>query len=177
MKEMTIEQKARAYDEALERARKYWESPRTCFDINALTEIFSELKEREEEEIKKDIVAAVETYGDFTQNRKEEIYTWLERQAKENMIEALRLEYEKGKADRLQEQRKEWNEEDERIKKNIKVALLSMDDNLKDFYYAHHTSKEECVTWLERQGKHAIACSEEQMDELENEYLKSIPKY
>ena len=31
--------------------------------------------------------------------------------------------------------------------------------------------------WLEKQGDPHIACSEEQIDELENEYLKSIPKY
>lgn len=41
--------------------------------------------------------------------------------------------------------------EDEKISKNIKIALLSMDDNLKDFYYTHHTSKEECIAWLEKQ--------------------------
>ena len=34
----------------------------------------------EDEKIRKDIVAAVETYGDFTQGRKEEIYAWLKKQ-------------------------------------------------------------------------------------------------
>lgn len=36
--------------------------------------------------IKKDIVAAVETYGDFTQGRKEEIYDWLKRQGENKSI-------------------------------------------------------------------------------------------
>lgn len=39
-----------------------------------------DLKESEDEKIRKDIVAAVETYGDFTQGRKEEIYAWLKNQ-------------------------------------------------------------------------------------------------
>lgn len=45
-----------------------------------LEELFPELKESEDEKIRKDIVAAVETHGDFTQGRKEEIYAWLEKQ-------------------------------------------------------------------------------------------------
>ena len=53
--------------------------------IDDLENAFPELKENkgsEDENIRKDIVAAVETYGDFTQGRKEEIYTWLENQDK-----------------------------------------------------------------------------------------------
>ena len=53
--------------------------------IEDLENAFPELKESKESEdknIRKDIVAAVETYGDFTQGRKEEIYTWLEKQDK-----------------------------------------------------------------------------------------------
>lgn len=62
---------------------------------------------------------------------------WLEKQSKENMIEALRLEYEKGKADALQEQRKEWNKEDEKIR----GAII---DHLKDYNLT------EWADWLEK---------------------------
>ena len=119
-------------------------------------------KESEDERTRKEIISLVlKVMGREKDNLNDENYDkmldWLEKQSKENMIEALRLEYEKGKADALQEQRKEWNEEDERIKKNIKIALLSMDDNLKDFYYTHHTSKEECLDWLEKQGEQKLS--------------------
>ena len=42
---------------------------------------------------------------------------------------------------------------DERIRKNIKIALMSMEDNLVDFYSTHHTSQKELLSWLEKQGE------------------------
>lgn len=42
--------------------------------------------------------------------------------------------------------------EDERIRKNIKIALMSVEEELADFYSTHHTSQEEFLTWLEKQG-------------------------
>ncbi len=46
-----------------------------------------DLKESEDEKIRKDIMAAVETYGSFTQGRKEEIYTWLKNQGEQKPVE------------------------------------------------------------------------------------------
>lgn len=46
--------------------------------------------------------------------------------------------------------------EDERIRKNIKLALMSMEEELADFYSTHHTSQEEFLAWLEKQGEVAI---------------------
>lgn len=42
--------------------------------------------------------------------------------------------------------------EDDRIRKNIKLALMSMKDNLSVFYSTHHTSQKELLAWLEKQG-------------------------
>lgn len=47
----TIEEKAKAYDKATAKAIELFNSPRTCFDINQLTEIFPELAESEDERI------------------------------------------------------------------------------------------------------------------------------
>jgi hypothetical protein len=44
------------YKEALERAKEYWDSPRTCLDIDKLVEIFPELKESEDEKVRKEII-------------------------------------------------------------------------------------------------------------------------
>ena len=41
--------------------------------------------------------------------------------------------------------------EDDRMRKNIKVALISMEDNLADFYSTHRTSQKELIAWLEKQ--------------------------
>lgn len=85
MKELSIKQKARAYDEALERAKKVHKYSSDIAEIKRMEEIFPELKWNGDE-IKKDIVAAVETYGDFTQGRKEEIYNWLKRQGENKSV-------------------------------------------------------------------------------------------
>lgn len=43
--------------------------------------------------------------------------------------------------------------ESDKIKKNIKIALMSMEDNLSVFYSTHHTSQKELLAWLEKQGE------------------------
>ena len=53
-----------------------------------------EISQESDDEIKKDIVAAVETYGDFTQRRKEEIYAWLEKQPKQKPVESIKFNNE-----------------------------------------------------------------------------------
>lgn len=60
---MTKEGKAKAYDEALERARELLNSPRTCFDIVQLKDIFPQLKESEDERIRKAIESVIRVYG------------------------------------------------------------------------------------------------------------------
>ena len=104
MKEMTTEQKARAYDEALERAKKVHKYSSDLAEIKRMEEIFPELNWGEDE-IKKDIVAAVETYGDFTQCRKEEIYAWLKRQGENKSIIEM-----KSPEESLEISSKEYNE-------------------------------------------------------------------
>lgn len=48
---MTQEEKAKAYDEALAKAREFYDSPRTCFIIDQLCEMFPSLTESEDERI------------------------------------------------------------------------------------------------------------------------------
>ncbi len=86
---MNTEEKARAYDEALERAREAKQNTESAVTIGVLEEVFPQLAE------------------DY----------------------------------------------DERIRKNIKIALMSVEEELADFYYTHHTSQEELLTWLEKQGE------------------------
>ena len=53
MKELNMEQKAKRYDEALEKARQLCAYPTTKPFISDLQDIFPELKESEDEKIKK----------------------------------------------------------------------------------------------------------------------------
>ena len=78
----TIEEKARAYDKAIKIAKKYWNSPRTCFDINALTEMFPELKESEDERIRGAITHFISHTPTVPKGiiNKEQMLAWLEKQ-------------------------------------------------------------------------------------------------
>lgn len=55
MKELTIEEKAKAYDEALKVLHKY-DSANIMFTQDLKEEMFPELKESEDERIRKEIV-------------------------------------------------------------------------------------------------------------------------
>lgn len=59
MKELNIEQKAKAYDKALERAKEKY---LTCYSPTLLDYIFPELKENKDIEIKKDIISNLKRY-------------------------------------------------------------------------------------------------------------------
>lgn len=82
------------YKDALERAK------RLTFDINTLQKIrefiFPELRESEDERIRKEIIASVECNSGLTQSRKAEIYTWLEKQKEQKPIEMEVYEVGKG---------------------------------------------------------------------------------
>lgn len=85
----TVKQKAQDYDKALEIAKSYYESPRTCFDINALTDMFSELRESEDENIIKKLIHLVKKsheQGGYALHKWEadKMLDWLEKQTKKD---------------------------------------------------------------------------------------------
>lgn len=90
MKGLTIEQKAKAYDEAIEVARKYWNSPRTCIDIDVLPELFPEIKELDDEEIRKELISMCQTLG------KEEWIAWLEKQGEQKPADMVEQKFQIG---------------------------------------------------------------------------------
>ena len=45
----------------------------------------------------------------------------------------------------------EINEEDERIRKIIRLALIASEDELTNFYKVHNTCRKECTDWLKKQ--------------------------
>lgn len=163
---MTTEQKAKAYDEALKRAREWSETKNGYYTPKELCEeIFPELKESEDERIQKSLIKAFGTIGkkDWGGLIVRDILAWLKKQGElvnsltkgldnaherideliqknnelcinlekqgeqkpsdEDMKEALRTEYEKGRADVIAEMQKEWSKEDE-VKINRIVACL-----------------------------------------------------
>jgi hypothetical protein len=72
----------KAYKDALERAKKYWNSPRTCVDIEVIPEIFPELKESEDERIRGAIMHFISHTPTVPKGiiNKEQMLAWLEKQ-------------------------------------------------------------------------------------------------
>lgn len=82
MKELTIEQKAKAYDKALEKARLVLQEKGNEPDgASILSELFPELIESEDEKIRKELVSIVDGYfSDKTSQQRKAYIAWLERQ-------------------------------------------------------------------------------------------------
>ena len=139
MKELSIEEKAKRYDESLERAKKLKETCDSTAVVGWCEYIFNELRESEDEKIRREIVRFIqmEVEDEILGNK---WLAWLEKRNKENMIEALRMEYEKGKGDVLQEQRKEWTAED-LLNRNEIIDILQ------------EYNRDDLITWFEKQGK------------------------
>ena len=100
------------YKEALERAKEYL-TPNTpeCVDtLSVITTIFPELKESEDEKVRKGIIELVKQSSEILNKKNQErMLVWLEKQSDETKIEALRTEYEKGRADALAECRFDYS--------------------------------------------------------------------
>ena len=72
---MTIEEKAKAYDEAKARMSKAFNDNRCT--IGFMNEIFPELKESEDDRIRKELIAFLKTYKTLSTSR---YISWLEKQ-------------------------------------------------------------------------------------------------
>ena len=84
---MTEKEKAKAYDEALERAKKLYSKGIT-------EEIFSELKEDDDERIRKEIISILRNaYWTSNKNRFNELVAWLEKQRdKDKLIQESKFQ-------------------------------------------------------------------------------------
>lgn len=88
---MTIEEKAKAYDEALERAKEFVSKD----NVEAAEYIFPELAESNDGKIRKSIIAIINNYVDNSNTFKSKMLAWLEKQGEKI------------------EQKPTWSEEDE----------------------------------------------------------------
>ena len=133
---MTTEEKARAYDEALERAKKEWSDNLDGAYTNyreRLEFIFPELKENEDERIRKSLITFLQRFpyenlncGDLSSS---EAIAWLEKQKPV-----------------------EFCEEDERVRSAISIYLDWLDGR-KDCSPRGEYSIRDMVVWLEKQGE------------------------
>ena len=124
MKELSIEEKAQRYDEALEIINDYYQKIKYSSLSNASTDrevlekAFPQLKESEDERIRKELLQIAEESEDsfymvMTPNKREKLIAWLEKQGENNMgiSEATKQKLE----DNLNKKKKKetlesWNE-------------------------------------------------------------------
>ncbi len=112
MEELSIEQKAELYDEAIEKARIWKDKSGMPKDKQGiLDDIFPELAESEDERIRQKLIHLVRKsyeYGGYSLHKDEAdmMTDWIEKQEQkttdEEIKELLRTEYEKGRADVIQ---------------------------------------------------------------------------
>ena len=149
---MTEKEKAKAYDGAIERAKKWHNIPNPIY-CNIITEkIFPELKESEDEEIRKEIISILRNaYWTSNRNRFNKLVAWLEKQGdKDKLIQELG-EY---KVKYTQEVLEKYitsmsNKDDERLRKTT-IAFL------KDFAEQGYENAVECIAWIEKQGDQSL---------------------
>jgi hypothetical protein len=90
LKELTIEQKAKAYDEVIERAKKWRNAPNAdkipTYASRVVDNIFPELSESEDEKIRKAIKMhfEIDSHLSYSGINKKNILDWIEKQANKN---------------------------------------------------------------------------------------------
>ena len=148
---MTDKEKAKAYDEAIERVKKLYSN-------GIAEEIFPKLKESEDEKIREDLIQWVDEFPDiiWRGHYKKDIIAWLEKQRdKDKLIQELgeyKVKYTQEVLENYMNSMS--NKDDERLRKTA-IAFL------KDFAEQGYENAVECIDWLEKQGELASSQTNE----------------
>lgn len=111
---MTIEEKAKAYDEALERAKEYNFNGAKQVVKDLVTYIFPELAESEDERIRKELISKINGLWEndavmwpSTLEEKNKYITWLEKQGQKSTSEIIKEYFANTPKEQLD---KDWEE-------------------------------------------------------------------
>ena len=99
MKELSIEEKAKRYDEALEKARQLCAYPTTKPFISDLQDLFPELKESDDERIRKELIRAfksLNTIEVWNGINRSDILAWLEKQREQKSTNEVEPKFHVG---------------------------------------------------------------------------------
>ena len=145
MKELTTEEKAQRYDEALKIAKDNYDMVIQCDKdcsfardavVNTFHHMFPELEESEDERIRKAIINIFATHKDyeiFYGVSVEDILAWLEKQGKNNM----------GISEATKQ---EWSEDDEKAINDIMLIIEAYRKN--GFNETHKQRADNAEEWL-----------------------------
>jgi len=96
MKDLSVEQKAKRYDEALGKARQLCDYPTSKPFISDLQDLFPELKESEDERIKNEIIDYISTAEDKVLIPYESWIAWLEKQGEQKPVDKVEPKFKAG---------------------------------------------------------------------------------
>ena len=90
MKELSTEEKAKAYDKAIEKAKGIHSFSSDIAEIKRMEQIFPELQESEDERIRKEIINYIKT-GTYHKDW----IAWLEKQSKQKSADNVEPKFKK----------------------------------------------------------------------------------
>lgn len=188
MKELTIEQKAQRYDEAIEIAKRI-NNEQQAQPFNIMTRVFPELAESEDDRIRKEMLQIAKESEDsfymaMTPNKREKLIAWLEKQGEQNPViseDALRegiahfgiTQYQidnwlKKYVDvekQVEQKPTGWSEEDEEL---MKWSINNLTE-LKNRFGEEYGKVDDCINWLKSlKERYTWKPSEEQIEVLES---------
>lgn len=158
---MTPEEKAKRYDEALKMAQSKIKNDKdhVLYEDDVI-EIFPELKESEDEKIRKDLIQWIDEFPDtiWRGHYKKDILAWIEKQdifSKKDVDDA----YLKGVADTKNEMEKQY-EANYQIRKDIATFIFNYRGDIKDrSKWMNYLGIK--VSFVEKQDEQKPAWSEE----------------
>lgn len=98
---MTQEEKAKQYDEVLEKAKSWYVDAQIDFK-KTLEALFPTIKENEDERVRKAIISGMKAlqekgkYTEFAHIPMDEVFTWLEKQGKKNLNDNVKPKFHEG---------------------------------------------------------------------------------
>ena len=97
MKEISIEEKAKAYDEAISKAKEWHSDVQIGIGFKAnLEKLFPELKESEDEEIRKALIRFHKSTIDVDGIKGDDIIAWLEKQGEQKSADKVEPKFKMG---------------------------------------------------------------------------------
>lgn len=172
MKKLSIEEKAKRYDEVINRMKHYVIDEYGCSRIK-VADVFPELKESDDERIRGNIIATIHLYyGEPLEDEAKEMIAWLEKQGEQKIKtpeESLGIDsdtYNKIVDECIYgEQKPTWSEEDERNLQGIIDEIEANKNNAPDYDVATYNR---FLSWLKSiKERYTWKPSDEQMNTLE----------
>ena len=97
MKELNTEEKAKRYDEAIKRAKELLEiGVKDTRDKRVVLSFFPELKESEDEKMRKSIIYALRNGGFYDNDKTDEAIAWLEKQGEQKPVDKVEPKFKVG---------------------------------------------------------------------------------